>query len=94
MNGRQRPYVSYLLRLWLVEGDGPVWRASLENPRTAERHGFTTLEDLCAYLQAETHDLAAEEEWQARAERDGNRLAEGTLRQHSCRREAGDVSSS
>ncbi len=68
MNGRQRPYISYLLRLWMVEDDGPVWRASLENPHTAERHGFTALEDLCAYLQAETQDLAAEEKWRQRTD--------------------------
>lgn len=58
-----RPYLSYLLRLWLVERDGPVWRASLENPSTAERHGFATLEQLVAFLRAETSDLAAEADW-------------------------------
>ncbi len=58
---RQRPYLSYLLRLWLVEDDGLVWRASLEAPGHAERHGFRALEDLVAFLRAETDDLAAEE---------------------------------
>ncbi len=62
MVGRQRPYLSYLLRLWLVEDDGPVWRASLEAPGHAERHGFTSLDALCAFLTAETQDLAADEQ--------------------------------
>ncbi len=78
MTGRERPYLSYLLRLWLVDDGGPAWRASLENPHTAERHGFVALEDLCAYLQAETQDLAAEEEWLGRAERGGNHAWRGT----------------
>ncbi len=69
MASRQRPYLSYLLRLWLVEGNGPVWRASLENPTTAERHGFATLDKLIAFLLAETRELAAEETWQREADR-------------------------
>ena len=58
MAGRERPYLAYLLRLWLVEGDGPVWRASLENPTTAERHGFASLGQLFSFLEAETRDRA------------------------------------
>jgi hypothetical protein len=77
MAGRQRPYLSYLLRLWMVEGDGPEWRASLENPTTAERHGFATLEQLLAFLVAETRELAAEEGWR----REPDKLAEESLRQ-------------
>ncbi len=49
----------YLLRLWMVGGDGPAWRASLEDPRTAERHGFGSLDALFAFLRAETRDLGA-----------------------------------
>ncbi len=63
MGTRQRPYLSYLLRLWMVEDDGFVWRASLEAPGHADRHGFATLKELIAFLLAETDDLAAEEEW-------------------------------
>jgi hypothetical protein len=62
--GRQRPYLSYLLRLWMVEGDGPVWRASLENPSTAERHGFSSLEKLVGFLAERTCELASEEGWE------------------------------
>ena len=69
MVGRQRPYLSYLLRLWMVEDDGPAWRASLENPSTAERHGFATLDQLAAFLVAETNDIAAEEGWNREADR-------------------------
>ncbi len=68
MAGGRRPYLSYLLRLWLVDGDGPVWRASLEDPTTAERHGFATVEKLIAFLLAETKELAAEEEWRREKE--------------------------
>ncbi len=68
MTGRRQPYISYLLRLWLVEDDGPVWRASLENPTTAERHGFATLDRLVAFLMAETRDLAAQEQWEREME--------------------------
>ena len=73
MDGAQRPYLSYLLRLWLVDTDGLVWRASLENPTTAERHGFATLEKLIAFLLAETKELAAEEAWNRAANQPSER---------------------
>jgi hypothetical protein len=69
MAGRQRPYLSYLLRLWMVEGNGPEWRASLENPTTAERHGFSSLEKLVGFLAARTCELASEEAWEMEGER-------------------------
>lgn len=68
MAGRERPYLAYLLRLWLVEGDGPVWRATLENPTTAERHGFASLDQLVAFLRTKTRDLAEEERWERKAD--------------------------
>ena len=44
-------YFSYLLRLWReVEGTA-VWRASLQDPRTGERVGFASLDDLFKYLR-------------------------------------------
>ena len=60
----ERPgYLAYLLRLWRVSDDGkPVWRASLENPHTGERHGFANLELLFAFLEEKTVDLAQGEE--------------------------------
>ena len=48
-------YHAYLIRLWAAhEQDQVVWRASLENPRTRELLGFTSLERLFAFLQDQT----------------------------------------
>ncbi len=45
-------YQSYLLRLWQVsEGGRPALRISLENTQTRERHGFTDLESMLAFLR-------------------------------------------
>ncbi len=46
---------SYLLRLWRNDGAGGTdWRASLEIPKTGERIGFASLEELFAYLMDQT----------------------------------------
>ena len=38
MNEEQRPYTSYLLRLWQTQSDREmVWRASLESPKSGAR---------------------------------------------------------
>ena len=56
-------YRSYLLRLWQVrEADGLAWRASLEEVKTGEQRGFTSLEDLIAYLQYTTESGIGEAE--------------------------------
>jgi hypothetical protein len=49
-------YQAYLLRLWLADAEAPeaCWRASLEDPRSGERLGFATLEQMFAYLLAMT----------------------------------------
>jgi hypothetical protein len=53
----QRGYVSFLLRLWETNDQGESrWRASLERPRTGERHGFASLQDLFAFLEAQTSE--------------------------------------
>jgi len=53
----QRPgYRAYLLRLWEVETDEPVWRASLQDSHTGERLGFAGLEQLNEFLQKLTDD--------------------------------------
>jgi hypothetical protein len=54
--GTQPPrYLAYLVRLWQVQDQGEfVWRASLEDAHTGERHGFASLEALVAFLVAET----------------------------------------
>jgi hypothetical protein len=55
-------YLAFLLRMWQVNSnDYTVWRASLENPHTGERHAFASLEDMCLFLGAETNALAHQE---------------------------------
>ena len=42
---------SYILRLWRVNGpQAAEWHASLEDPSTKERLGFSSLEQLFAFL--------------------------------------------
>ena len=56
----QLAYLSYLLRLWRASGgDSHLWRASLEDPLTGERTGFSDLEALIAFLltRIEEHPL-------------------------------------
>lgn len=51
----QPEYLSYLLRLWRVEGgEQPIWRASLKGAGGGEQVGFASLEELFDYLRAET----------------------------------------
>lgn len=55
MSEERRRYTSYLLRLWQTERKGAlVWRASLESAHTGERRGFSSLVELCAFLEQET----------------------------------------
>lgn len=49
----RRDYQSYLLRMWRVGPEPSDWRAMLENPSTGERHGFASLAQLCAWVQAQ-----------------------------------------
>lgn len=52
------PRLAYLVRCWLVETtEGPVWRASVENPYTAERHTFADLNGAFAFLAEETETV-------------------------------------
>lgn len=58
--------LSYLLRLWRTgEGAEPAWRASLRRVGTEEVVGFAGLEELLAFLRAETREGEAD-----RTERD------------------------
>jgi hypothetical protein len=44
-------YLAYLIRLWRVETEaGPVWRAALEDPYSADQHSFADLDGLVAFL--------------------------------------------
>jgi len=51
MSARQL-YKSYLIRLWpACHADQMVWRASLEDPHTGQRVGFSDLDQLIDYLK-------------------------------------------
>ena len=44
-------YQAYLLRLWQAgDGDQPQWRASLEDPRSGEVKGFSSLEEMFEFI--------------------------------------------
>lgn len=63
MSDQVSKYQSYLLRLWRVDEDGhQVWRASLEYPRTGERHGFATPELLLEFLRNLTQKKEKEQD--------------------------------
>jgi hypothetical protein len=64
---RPPQYRSYLLRFWEERAplrgspDSAVWRFSLEDPHTAERIGFKSLDELVAFLRAQTQRTAPED---------------------------------
>jgi hypothetical protein len=48
-------YYSYLLRMWRVPSSGDhSWRIQLENVRTGEKLGYSSLGELLAYLSKVT----------------------------------------
>ena len=52
---RQPDYLSYLLRLWRVgRGQEACWRASLQRPGVEEPLWFAGIEEMFAFLRAET----------------------------------------
>ena len=58
-------YHSFILTLW-TEGGAlpnapPVWRISLQDPHTSERHGFKDLAELMRFLDEWTAVPPAEE---------------------------------
>jgi hypothetical protein len=58
-------YHSFLLRLWSIMDKGKQeWRASLESVESGEKHGFTSLEELLAYISQLT---ASEDQVSAQA---------------------------
>ena len=50
-------YRSYVLTFWeerSQDTDTPViWRFSLQDPRTGQRHGFASLEEMVGFVRAE-----------------------------------------
>jgi len=72
-----RQYFSYLLRLWNAGEDAGtmVWQASLEDPLTGQRNGFSTLEALYHFLQEQIQqqeqaagEIMPERLWDAQAQ--------------------------
>jgi hypothetical protein len=67
-------YRSYLLTFWEERGRDPsapvIWRFSLEDPHTGQRHGFANLEALVAALEQETAPIDDEGEQHALARDD------------------------
>lgn len=60
---QQRPYRSYLLRLWQVYADGQhTWRASLESAQTGEVRHFANLQELVTYMAQQTQAAADHQE--------------------------------
>jgi hypothetical protein len=52
-----------MLRLWQVrQGENPIWRASLESPHTGERHSFSDIAQLHAFLHSKTLSSTVEPE--------------------------------
>jgi len=50
-----KPYRAFLLTCWQEKTavtDADTWRFRLEEPRTGEWHGFTTLEKVMAFVKA------------------------------------------
>jgi len=55
MSDRPRDYQSYLLRLWRTgQGTDGGWRASLEDTRSGQRHGFASLDAAFSFLDQQT----------------------------------------
>jgi hypothetical protein len=65
MTKQQPDYISYLLRLRRVSGQGEsqtsneqvVWHASLEDPRTGEQHHFASVEEALEFLRAQMGEM-------------------------------------
>lgn len=52
MSAHPKKYHAFLLRLWQIENeDENIWRVSLEDSRTGEKHGFASLEAAWQYLK-------------------------------------------
>ncbi len=48
-------YMAFLVRLWQPDRNGvSSWRASVDNPHTAERHYFADLAALFTFLEEQT----------------------------------------
>jgi hypothetical protein len=62
---KRAPYLAFLLKLWPVVSKSKsrfLWRASLENPYTGERHGFQDLDALLDFVKALTREETFDQE--------------------------------
>lgn len=57
MDQPESRYVAFLVRLWCERAD--VYRVIVINPRTGERWGFGTLEDLLEFLRVQANERKA-----------------------------------
>jgi hypothetical protein len=49
---------AFILRIWREgEASGTVWRCSVEDPRTLQRRGFSSLGELLHFLELLTRDF-------------------------------------
>lgn len=49
------PQLIYVVRLWSADSpDGPVWRSSVQNPISGERHVFANLEEFFGFIEGQT----------------------------------------
>jgi hypothetical protein len=49
--GSSPTYITYIFRCWQ---EGSLWRYSLEEPGSGQRHGFAGLDDFVAFLLAQS----------------------------------------
>ncbi len=58
MEDQARRNLAYVLRIWIsTSRDGQhTWRVLLEEVHSGERHGFTTIRQLAAFLEERTED--------------------------------------
>jgi len=62
MCAHKERYKAFLLRLWQVRQNGhEIWRASLEDSHTGERHAFANIQSLNTFLGQVTQGRGEEE---------------------------------
>ena len=67
MASDQRPYLSYLLRLWQAgNGDAPEWRIVVDDVRTQERQAFASVDQLATFLQEQMRGTVTDEKASAK----------------------------
>jgi hypothetical protein len=63
MTGEKQRYLSYLVRLWRTSSNGEqIWRASVESPGSGRRQGFSSLQELFSFLEAQANRAELDDE--------------------------------